>query len=425
MKAAILSIGDEILTGEIPDTNAAWLAERLFALGTEIDRHVTVGDVEAEIESALREAAARAHLVVTTGGLGPTEDDLTRHAVAKVAGAPLELHEPSLAHIEERFRRYDRTMPTRNRIQAMIPAGAIVLDNSEGTANGFVVRCGDAHIAALPGVPHEMRAMFENRLVAFIEGLPHKRHAVAVEKLKVFGLPESSVNERIRHLMTRGANPTVGLRVDGGVITVKFTATGSSVEEARKLIAPAREAAERQLGDTVFGHDETTIEQAVAQLLERHRLTVAVAESCTGGLIGHYLTEVPGISRFLLDDLVTYSNEAKVELLGVARETIEAVGAVSEEVAGQMAAGVRQRAAADIGLSTTGIAGPTGGSPQKPVGLVFVGLATEDWTRVERLKFVGSRTIVKERAAKAALDILRLHLKRIGDWSKKPENPSQ
>jgi len=363
--------------------------------------------------------------VVTTGGLGPTEDDLTRHAVAKVAGAPLELHEPSLAHIEERFHRYGRTMPPRNRIQAMIPAGAIVLDNSEGTANGFVVRCGDAHIAALPGVPHEMRAMFENRLVAFIEGLPHKRHAVAVEKLKVFGLPESSVNERIRHLMTRGANPTVGLRVDGGVITVKFTATGSSVEEARKLIAPAREAAERQLGDTVFGHDETTIEQAVAQLLERHRLTVAVAESCTGGLIGHYLTEVPGISRFLLDDLVTYSNEAKVELLGVARETIEAVGAVSEEVAGQMAAGVRQRAAADIGLSTTGIAGPTGGSPQKPVGLVFVGLATEDWTRVERLKFVGSRTIVKERAAKAALDILRLHLKRIGDWSKKPENPSQ
>jgi len=425
MKAAILSIGDEILTGEIPDTNAAWLAERLFALGTEIDRHVTVGDVEAEIESALREAAARAHLVVTTGGLGPTEDDLTRHAVAKVADAPLELHEPSLAHIEERFRRYGRTMPPRNRIQAMIPAGAIVLDNSEGTANGFVVRCGDAHIAALPGVPHEMRAMFENHLASFIEGLPLERHAVAVEKLKIFGLPESSVNERIRHLMTRGANPTVGLRVDGGVITVKFTATGSSLEEARRLIAPAREAAERQLGDAVFGYDETTIEQAVAQLLERHRLTVAVAESCTGGLVGHYLTEVPGISRFLLEDLVTYSNEAKLELLGVARETIEAVGAVSEEVAGQMAAGVRQRAAADIGLSTTGIAGPTGGSPQKPVGLVFVGLATEDWTRVERLKLVGSRTIIKERAAKAALDILRLHLKRIGDWSKKPENPSQ
>jgi len=424
MKAAIVSIGDEVLTGEIPDTNAAWLAERLFALGIEFDRHVTVGDVEAEIESVLREAAARAHLVVTTGGLGPTEDDLTRHAVAKVAGAPLELHEASLAHIEERFRRYGRTMPPRNRIQAMIPAGAIVLHNSEGTANGFVVRCGDAHIAALPGVPHEMKAMFENRLVAFIEGLPHKRHAVAVEKLKVFGLPESSVNERIRLLMTRGANPTVGLRVDGGVITVKFTATGSSVEEARNLIAPAREAAERQLGDAVFGHDETTIEQAVAQLLERHRLTVAVAESCTGGLIGHYLTEVPGISRFLLEDLVTYSNEAKVRLLGVPRETIEAVGAVSEEVAGQMAAAVRQRATADIGLSTTGIAGPTGGSPQKPVGLVFVGLATEDWTRVERLKFVGSRTIIKQRAAKAALDILRLHLKRIGDWSKKPENPS-
>ena len=425
MKAAIVSIGDEILTGDIPDTNAAWLAERLFALGVELDRHVTVGDVEAEIESALREAAARAHLVVATGGLGPTEDDLTRHAVGKAAGAPLELHEPSLAHIEERFRRYGRPMPPQNRIQAMIPAGAVVLPNSEGTANGFVVRCGDAHIAALPGVPREMRAMFENHLAPFIESLGLERRAVAVEKLNVFGLPESVVNERIRHLMTRGANPTVGLRVCGGVITVKFTATGSTAEEARKLIAPAREAAERQLGEAVLGPAETTIQEAVAELLETHGLTLAVAESCTGGLVGHYLTEVPGISRFLLEDLVTYSNEAKVELLGVPRETIERVGAVSEEVATEMAAGVRRRAGADIGLSTTGIAGPTGGSPQKPVGLVYVGLATDQWARAERLKFVGHRSVIKDRAAKTALNILRLHLKRIGDWAHQDEDASQ
>ena len=231
-------------------------------------------------------------------------------------------------------------------------------------------------------------------------------------------MPESLVNQTILHLMRRDADPLVGLLVSEGIITVKLTATAQTAAAAAGLIRPVREECERLLGDVVFGRDGQTLHGAVAALLELYGKTIAVAESCTGGLIGHYLTEVPGISRFLLEDLVTYSNQAKAELLGVPAETIAAVGAVSEEVAAAMAEGVRRRAGADVGLSTTGIAGPAGGSPQKPVGLVYCGLAAESGTRVERLTLVGDRSVVKDRAAKYALHFLRLHLQRLGDWSK-------
>jgi nicotinamide-nucleotide amidase len=366
----------------------------------------------------VREAAGRADLVVVTGGLGPTEDDLTRHGVAAAAGLPLDLDEDSLEHIEERFRRHGRSMPARNRIQAMVPQGARVLPNSQGTAPGFVVRCGDAHVAVLPGVPLEMETMFRAHLVPYIQDLPIERQAIRVERLRLFGMPESLVNERIASLMARTANPLIGLLVTEGVITVKLTATCRTEAEAAAAIRPAREEARKLLGDAVFGAGDETLQDAIAGLLERHQKTLAVAESCTGGLVGHYLTEVPGISRVLLEDLVTYSNEAKVELLHVPWETIQAVGAVSEEVAAAMAAGVRRRAKADIGLSTTGIAGPTGAGPHKPVGLVYTGLATDQVTRVERLKLVGDRQVVKDRAAKSALNMLRLHLQKLGDWSR-------
>jgi len=413
MKAVILSIGDEVLNGDIVDSNAAWLAERLSEMGVEVVCHETVGDCEEEAEEAIRRAAARAHIVVGTGGLGPTEDDLTRHAVARAADVPLELHEESVAHIEERFRRHGRTMPQRNRIQAMMPQGATVLANSQGTAPGFIVRCGAAHVAVMPGVPREMKAMFDDLLAPFIAALPIERRTVCVERLHLFGMPESLVNEKIRHLMARTANPLVGLRVSGGVISVKLAASAHTAAEASSLAQRGRDEAARILGDAVFGTGTDTLHSVVAALLERHGKTIAVAESCTGGLIGAFLTAVPGISSFFLEDCVTYSNEAKVGLLGVPREIIEKVGAVSEDVAAAMANGVRQRAGADIGLSTTGIAGPTGGSPDKPVGLVYVGLATAQDTAVSRLKFVGTREVIRDRAAKAALNIVRLHLQTI------------
>lgn len=418
MKAVILSIGDEVLNGEVADTNAAWLAERLLELGVEIAYHTCVGDVEEHIEQSLRYAAKRVNLIVATGGLGPTQDDLTRHAVAKVANAPLELHEESLARLEERFRRWGRPMPPQNRIQAMIPAGAEVLPNTEGTAAGFIARIGSAYAAFLPGVPREMKAMYEKSLQPFIMALPIERRAVRVERFHTFGVPESLVNEKLGPMMQRGANPLVGLRVSGGVVSIKLLATGQDLSGAERVLAPAAEAVRQRLGEAIFGMGSDTLELAVARLLEARGATIAIAESCTGGLVGHLLTNVPGISRFLLEDLVTYSNAAKTELLGVPAATIQAVGAVSEEVARAMAEGVRRRAKADIGLSTTGIAGPDGGSPEKPVGLVYIGLASQAGTSVERLTLVGSREIIKDRAAKSALNTLRLHLLRMGDWSR-------
>ena len=417
MNAVILSVGDEVVAGQIVDSNAAWLAEQLLELGVEVIRHEAVRDAEDEVEAAIRAAAPRCHLIVVSGGLGPTEDDLTRHGVAQAAGVGLELDDASLEHIEERFRRYGRQMPPRNRIQAMIPVGATVLPNSQGTAPGFVCCCDDTCVAVLPGVPREMKAMFTSHLKPFIEAMPLERHTVRVERLKLFGLPESGVNQTIRHFMQREANPLIGLLVSHGVISVKFTATARSQHEAEALIRPVRESCHRLLGEAVFGTGDDTLHGVAAALLERQGKTLAVAESCTGGLIGHYLTEVPGISRFLLEDLVTYSNASKIDLLGVPADTIAAVGAVSEQVAAAMAEGVRRRAKADIGLSTTGIAGPTGGSAEKPVGLVYCGLASDEGTRVERLKFVGARTVVKDRAAKAALNIVRLYLQHLGDWS--------
>jgi len=421
MRAVILSVGDEVVAGQIVDSNAAWLAEQLLELGVEVLCHEAVRDVEDEIEHAIRRSAADCHLIVVSGGLGPTEDDLTRHGVARAAGVGLILDEASLEHIKQRFYRYGRAMPPRNRIQAMVPEGCTVMPNAQGTAPGFITCCDNTCVAVMPGVPREMKAMFADHLRPSIEAMPVARQAVRVERLHLYGMPESSVNQTLLHLMRRDANPLVGLLVSEGVITVKLTATAQTAEAAAGLIRPVREECERLLGDAVFGADGQTLHGAVADLLELYGKTIAVAESCTGGLIGHYLTEVPGISRFFLEDLVTYSNQAKSELLGVPTETIAAVGAVSEEVAAAMAEGVRRRAKADVGLSTTGIAGPAGGSPEKPVGLVYCGLAAESGTHVERLTLVGDRSVVKDRAAKYALHFLRLHLQRLGDWSNEGE----
>jgi len=417
MKAELLSVGDEVISGEIADTNSAWLAQQLGELGVDVVRHAAVGDVEDDVQAAVRLAASRAHLVIVTGGLGPTEDDLTRHGIAAAAGVGLELDEASLQSIEQRFYRYGRPMPPQNRIQAMMPAGATVLPNSEGTAPGFIVRVDGVPVAALPGVPYEMRAMFESHLAAFITSLPIERQAIRVERIRCFGIPESLVNQTLEHRLARNANPLVGMTVRDGIITVKFRGTGHNKAEAAEAIRPVREEAEKLLASFIFGSGDAALEHAVADLLERHNKTVAVAESCTGGLVGHFLTNVSGISRFLLEDLVTYSNQSKVELLGVPEGMLAKFGAVSEEVARAMAEGVRQRAKADIGLSTTGIAGPTGGTPEKPIGLVYVGLATDQGSHAERLQVLGTRDIVKDRAARNALNVLRLHLAQLGDWS--------
>lgn len=412
MNAEILSVGDELTLGIVVDTNSAYLSERLAAIGVRVAYHASVGDVAAELEAALRTACTRVPLVIVTGGLGPTRDDITRQAIARVAGKELRLHEPSLAQIRQRFCNRGVPMPESNEVQALIPEGATVLPNTRGTAPGFLVTVGECLVAALPGVPSEMKAMFEAAVRPALLERSGGGTVLVTRKLRSYGLPESLVNEKVGHLMEAGANPAIGLLAENAIISVKITARGQDQSEARALIDGAADRVRAILGEALFGADEDTLEGAVARLLEARPQTLAVAESCTGGLICDRLTNVPGISRFLLAGLVTYSNEAKSELLGVAPERFAEVGAVSAEVCEAMANGARSRCQADLGLAVTGIAGPSGGSPTKPVGLTYIGLATEAGTDVKERRFAGSREQVKDRTAKAALNMVRTFLLR-------------
>ncbi len=406
--AEIISVGDEITSGQIADTNAAWLSQRLGDLGIAVMAHSAARDVQSEIVDALKRAARQADVIVVTGGVGPTHDDLTREAAAEAAGAELVAHEPSLEHIREIFARRGLVMPDSNSKQATYPAGGDILPNANGTAAGFRTTVGSANVFALPGVPSEMMQMFTDEVVP---RLPASDGAIAVRMLHSFWMSESVIADKLTGEIDLDGNPKVGLLATGGVISVKFTACAETHEAALALIEPPLEKARRLLGEPVFGEDDDTLERVVARLLAEQGKTIALAESCTGGLVAHWLTNVPGISDHFVQGLVTYSNEAKTRLLGVPEELLKKVGAVSEEVARLMAENVRERAGTDIGVGISGIAGPGGGTPEKPVGAVHVAVATADGTVHRKLKLRGAREVVKDRAAKHALNLVRLALR--------------
>jgi len=411
MDAEILSVGTEVTRGDVVDTNAAYLARELSALGANVRFHVAVADCSGDIEAALRQACQRSRLVLVTGGLGPTPDDLTREVVARVLGVPLITIADEVERLRNFFRRRGRPMPESNLKQAMVPAGARALPNSVGTACGFWATAGMTQIIVLPGVPTEMEVMFST---AVRDDL--RRHlgeiGVAVEQVQTFGLPESELASRIHDLMRRGANPDVGTRLADGTISVRIVARAATRAAAQALAhATAAEVAQR-LGEAVYGYGETTLEEALARHLERLGCTIAIAESCTGGLVGGLLTSVPGISRFFLEGVVAYSNEAKVKQLGVDATLITRHGVVSAEVAQAMAAAIRRAAGADIGVGVTGIAGPGGATPAKPVGLVYIAIADNRGGECHELRLAGSRQQVRLRAARAVLNFVRLRLLR-------------
>ena len=412
-RAEVISVGDELVLGQIVDTNAAYLATRLAELGIETILHTAVGDDHERLVETLRTASQRCDLVLVTGGIGPTKDDITRHAIAEAAHAPLVLHDELVTTLHERFHSRGYTMPESNKVQAMIPEGATIIPNAFGTAAGFRIRINAADVAVLPGVPPEMKPMFEDELVPWLRR-EYAGRAIVVRRLLSFGLPESTVGEKIGHRMDRGSNPLVGLLATDAVITIKIIATADSEDEAQRMIEPIEREARDAIGDAIFGTDDDTLEIAVARLLDERGMTIATAESCTGGLVASRLTDVPGISQFLLEGVVTYSNEAKTRLLGVPEELFATVGAVSPEVAKAMAEGMRERSGADIAVGITGIAGPGGGTDEKPVGLVYIAVADAAGTDVEQRNFRGPRTIIKDRAAKTALNLLRLRMQRHG-----------
>lgn len=415
----IIAVGSELLLGGRLDTNSIFLSDRLAALGVEVRFKVVVGDDETDIVTALRTAVGRADVVLLTGGLGPTDDDRTREAVARLTRRPLRRHQEALRNLRHRLKTWGRAVSAPQLRQALIPSGADVLPNPLGSAAGFSLSWRGCFIAALPGVPAEAEGMFA-RAVAPRLGTRTPLRLGRIERrvLHTFGLPEADVEGEIAPLVPSGRALRLGLLASPTGVSILLTAVG--VSDSRTGVARLEElkrvehAVRQRLGRWIYADGEATMEQVVGRQLAEQGLSLAVAESCTGGLIGHRLTEVPGSSRYLDRVVVSYSNRAKVDLLGVPEDLIQRLGAVSAEVAASMAQGVRSRGDADIGLSVTGIAGPDGGSDQKPVGLVYIGLdaggssgSHKVHRAVQEFRFHGSRQTIKLRAAQAALNLLR------------------
>ena len=409
--AWIISCGTELTLGQTPDTNAAWLAARLAGLGLHAVRHLTVPDELAALREVVLQAAADADVVLVTGGLGPTVDDLARGALADAAGAPLELHPPSLEQMRAFFAARGREMPDQNAVQALIPRGGVALPNDCGTAPGVRLVIQGTPCFALPGVPFEMRSMFA-RCVAPELRLAAAGAVIRSRQLHTFGLGESDLGARIADLMVRGRNPEVGTTAAYGIVGVRINATANNDAAADTLLNEAEAEIRRRLGVVVFGRDDETLAGVVGAALASQGLTLATAESCTGGLVGSLITEVPGSSRYFRGGIIAYENDVKADVLGVDPVTLQTHGAVSELVADQMAEGAARVLGAACALAVTGIAGPAGGTPEKPVGLVYVGMRVRDETTVHGFRFGhdAPRELIRLRAARTALNLLRLRL---------------
>jgi nicotinamide-nucleotide amidase len=413
VNARIISIGTELTTGQTLDTNAAWLARQLAGLGLPCAGHLTVPDDRAAITDAIDAASRKADIVLITGGLGPTPDDLTRWALADALGTNLELHQPSLEQITAFFRRLKRTMTDANKVQTMFPVGTTPLENTCGSAPGIRARLNKADLYVMPGVPREMQAMFDRdirpALAAGGGGAVILQHA-----LHAFGAPEAELGEKIADLMQPGRNPSVGTSAGDWIISIRINAQAGSLDQARRLVEADAAEIRRRLGHVIFGEQDETLAHAVAALLIAQGQTVATAESCTGGLIAKRLTDVPGSSAYLVQGLVTYANQAKQRLLDIPVDLIDQHGAVSREVAEAMATNCRRISDTDYALAATGIAGPTGGTPTKPVGLVYIALAGPEGTTVKELLCGETlpRQAIRDRTTKAALNMLRLALIR-------------
>jgi nicotinamide-nucleotide amidase len=412
MKAEIISLGSELVSGQSLDTNSQWLSRALQGVGIQVAFHTTIGDDLADHVAAFRIAAGRAGLVVTTGGLGPTQDDLTREALAQLAGVPLREDPASLRAIVEMFARRNRPMADRNRVQALLPEGSEPLPNRVGTAPGIWMELGSARFACMPGIPSEMKVMFHEQLLPRLREQGLTDGVILHRKINLFGRGESDIEAEAFDLTARGRVPEVGITAHEATISFRILGEGTTEEEALQQTEPTAVEIRRRFGTLILGEGTTDVPEAVFSELGRTRATLATAESCTGGLIAHWLTTIAGISQYYPGGVVSYSNESKARLLNVPHELIAAHGAVSPEVASAMAVGARIRFGSDLAISTTGVAGPTGGSPEKPVGLVYLGLASSTGVETRRVEIGPEqpREIIQRRAAKIALNWVRLAL---------------
>jgi competence/damage-inducible protein CinA-like protein len=408
-RAVILSTGDELTTGRIVDTNANYIADKLAENGIDLVAVLTVGDVPERLEWAWRSAIAMADVVISTGGIGPTADDLTTETVARVSGRKLLMSNETAERIRKLFAAMNRPMPENNLKQAMFPEGAEIIANPLGTAPGFrlpVTENGRAvHLIVLPGVPREMKPMMENAVIRWLKQNRGSDTVYAVRIFQTFGISESALDEAVAGLI-KPEEGRVAFRASFPQISLRITVEGKPGEAERKL-EELSDRVRAKISNFVFAEGDTTMEEVVGRLLAEKRLKLAVAESCTGGLIGHRITNVPGSSRYLVADMVTYWNDAKLKILGVREETLKKHGAVSEECVLEMAAGARERVGADIAIATSGIAGPEGGTPDKPVGTVCIALVADAMSVSRRYQLRGTREWIKLLTSQIALDWIR------------------
>lgn len=407
MRTEIIAVGTELLLGEIVNTDAPMIAQGLAELGIGVYFQTVCGDNPDRLKSVLEVAKQRADLIITTGGLGPTADDLTKETIAAAFGKGLVRDEESMARLREHFK--GRTMTKNNEKQADVPEGCTVFQNDWGTAPACAFEGEGCLVIMLPGPPRECTPLFREKVMPFLE--KRRGGALCSRYVKVFGMGESEMASRLSRQMDTWENPTAAPYAKEGECLVRITAMGKDKEEAFAMTEPAVREVRQVLGDVVYGVDVDSLEQVVVQEMTARGLTLATAESCTGGLMGKRITDVPGASACYLGGVVSYHNEVKENLLGVRHETLMTKGAVSEDTACQMAEGVRKALGADIGISTTGVAGPGGGTPEKPVGLIYVGISTGDKTWAVRiLRPRQSRESLRRLASSTAFDLVRRHL---------------
>lgn len=411
MKAEIVTVGTEILLGDIVNTNSKYLAKELALLGTEVYYQISIGDNENRLLQVIDDSLKRSDIVITTGGLGPTDDDITKEVACKYFNQELVLNEPSLNKIKSHFEKLNIELTENNKKQAYFPENSIILENKNGTAPGAILKKDGKIIIVLPGPPREMIPMFENYVKPYLQNTTDS--VLESKVLRLFGIGESLLEDKIIDIIKEQSNPTIAPYVGNMDVTLRITAKAKDKIEANNLISEVEDKIKERVGKFIYSKGDTSIEEVVAKLLVEKNMTISTSESCTGGLLSSSLINYPGISSVFMEGCVTYSNEAKINRLGVKKETLDTYGAVSEQTAREMAEGIAKNFNTNIGLSTTGIAGPEGGSNDKPVGLVYMGIYINGKTIVKKFIFNGDRQQIRVRATKTLLNELRIELLKL------------
>lgn len=411
MKSEIISVGSELLLGNTINTNATFISMKLAELGIDIFYHTVVGDNANRLKDVTKLAISRSDLIIYTGGLGPTKDDLTKEVVSETLGIELELNNIYLKNIKEYFKKKNAKMTENNIKQAYIPKGGKILNNDIGTAPGIFLNWKDKKIVFLPGPPNEMKTMFNNYTVPLLK----QENIIKSKVIKTMGIGESSLEELIKDIIANQSNPTIATYAKQGQVEIRVTGKGRSEKEVNQLINPIIDKINKKVGNYIYSYNDESIEEVFFQLLKKNNMTVGFCESCTGGLVSSRFTALAGASQVFERGIVAYSNNSKMEELNVNKDTLEAHGPVSEETAREMALGLLNKSNVDIALSTTGIAGPTGGTKTKPLGLVYIGLATKNENYAIKTFFTGDRNSIQRKAANKVFAEGRKYLLKINN----------